>query len=64
MVYNIQHSFLVLDEQEEPYFFILIPGLRMQNIFIINKKDYQLTKEYLHAMLHKYWDLQDEHTLH
>jgi phage gp45-like len=44
------------ENQEQPYFFVVTPDLKIQNVFIVSKGDDKLTVEYLHCMVHKYWE--------
>ena len=61
-VYNADNLPTVLDEQEQPYFFVMDSNLRMQNVFIPTKEDVNYTADYLNCVSHKYWPhSHDEH---
>lgn len=59
-IFNIESLPVIAENQEQPYFFVVTPDLKVQNVFIVSKNDSQLTADYLHHMEHKYWNLQDE----
>jgi hypothetical protein len=61
-ILNTETLPVAAENQEQPYFFVVTPDLKIQNVFIVNKGDSQFTGEYLHNIGHKYWDLQDGHT--
>jgi hypothetical protein len=61
-IYNVDHLPLPVDEQDVPYFFILTPELKMQNVFIPDKSDPMLTAQYLDVMQKKYWPDKHDHT--
>jgi hypothetical protein len=56
-VYNVNVLPVVAEEQEQPYLFVVDHEMKIQNVFIVNKGDSELTSEYLHCMGHKYWDI-------
>jgi hypothetical protein len=61
-ILNTETFPVAAENQEQPYFFVVTPDLKIQNVFIVNKGDSQFTGDYLHNIEHKYWDLQDGHT--
>jgi hypothetical protein len=61
-VYNVNHLSIPVDDREIPYFFILTPALKIQNIFILDKSDPTLTIRYLNVMQEKYWPGEHDHT--
>jgi len=63
-VYNIADLPLHIDKQEKPWFFVLTPEGRMQNVFVPVKGDEQHTKKYLQCITNKYWHVHDEHCEH
>lgn len=55
-VYNVNEKFLPLDDQEEPYFFVLTDDLRIKNIFITIKEDDKYTIDYLNCIINRYYN--------
>ncbi|WP_459684801.1 hypothetical protein [Viscerimonas tarda] len=55
---------ITLDEQEQPYFFILNGNLSMRNVFIPTKEDSNYTADYLDCLGHKYWHSSHENHKH
>ena len=45
------------ENQEQPYFFVVTPDLKIQNVFIVSKEDEKMTSSYLHVISHKYWNV-------
>ncbi len=59
---NVSSLPVAAENQDQPYFFVVTPELKMQNVFIVNKGDSKLTEEYVHSMVHKYWgECQHDH---
>ncbi|GHV27011.1 hypothetical protein FACS1894176_08460 [Bacteroidia bacterium] len=56
-IYNVNHFPIPVEEQEVPYFFVVTPELKIQNIFIPDKADPTFTTKYLDCMMKKYWSL-------
>ena len=55
IVYNLNFMPLTADNQDEPYFFVLTPDQRIQNVFITNNEDNSFSEEYIDCMRVKYW---------
>lgn len=45
-----------IDQIEQSYFFVIQNG-KIHNVFIPLKEDDKYTQEYIHSLLHKYWNL-------
>lgn len=64
-IYNVENiTCLDIDKIEQSYFFIIQNG-KIHNIFIPLKEDNKYIHEYIHILLHKYWNLYNDnkHTL-
>ena len=44
-----------IDQIEQSYFFVIQNG-KIHNVFIPLKEDDKYTQEYIHSLLHKYWE--------
>lgn len=55
-IFNVEDLPWPIEEQEQPYFFVLNPTAKsMQNVFIVIKEDNELIHNYLHCIKEKYW---------
>ena len=55
-VLNANRLLIPLDEQSDPYFFVLTKDEKVQNVFIPDEKDSKYTKRYLDLVRDKYWE--------
>lgn len=63
-IYNVDVLPIPIDNQNNPYFFILNERLEMKNIFIPMKEDMKLTADYLDCIKDKYWHIHNENCNH
>ncbi len=60
-VFNVDTLPVAAENQSQPYFFIVTPDMRIQNVFILTDEIWEATSEYIHNMEHKYWNVHCEH---